>query len=223
MTYPVCFVGENWCYDITFSFWFCIYKKYPTPCRRCFVILMLLLLLSLLSRLCDYFGLIFDSSFSSFCRRCLSLLLVVVEYVFVAYDFRCHPWRSIVRCLEIVSIDSSWSLVSHVPVLLFPVSSYLLFLFHPVVVPFFFARCRRLALTAALSACFFADLLAPWIRENYRFFGSCPAAGNSRDCHGTFFACWWARASLFFRTDFYNDFRYCSRLLCSDAGCNTKD
>merc|ERR1711865_335500 len=78
-------------------------------------------------------------------------------YVFVAYDFRCHPWRSIVRCLEIVSIDSSCSMVSHVPVLLFPVSSYLrLLLFHPFVVLSFFARCRRLALTAAaaLSACF---------------------------------------------------------------------
>merc|ERR1712161_123208 len=51
-----------------------IFKKYPTPCRRCFVVLMLLLF-SLLSRLCDYFCLIFDSSFSSFFRRRLSSFL----------------------------------------------------------------------------------------------------------------------------------------------------
>ena len=47
--------------------------------------------------------------------------------------------------------------------LLFPIISLylLLFLFHPVVVPFFFARCRLLALTAAaaFSACFFANLV----------------------------------------------------------------
>ena len=93
----------------------------------------------------------------------------------------------ILRCVEIILIDSSWSLVSHVPVLLFPVSAYLLFLFHPVIVPFFFARCRRLALTAALSACFFANLVAlSWNRKNYRFDGSWSTARNYRDCHGTF-------------------------------------
>jgi len=46
-----------------------------------------------------------------------------------------------------------------------------------------------------------------WIRKNYRFGGSWSAAGNSRDCHGTFFACWWARASLFFRIFFRSIFR----------------
>jgi len=61
---------------------------------------------------------------------------------------RCHPWRSIIRCLEFVSIDVSFfSLVSHVPVVV-PRKLLSFLLFHPVVVPFFFARCRRLALTA---------------------------------------------------------------------------
>ena len=37
--------------------------------------------------MCDYFCSIFDSSISSFCCRRLSLLLMVVRYVFVAYNF----------------------------------------------------------------------------------------------------------------------------------------
>jgi len=70
---------------------------------------------------------------------------------------RCHPWRSIIRCLEFVSIDSS--LISGITRTSFVVvlrkllssccSTPLLFLF------FFFGRCRRLAVSAL-----FADLLA---------------------------------------------------------------
>jgi len=117
---------------------------------------MLLLLLSLLfySRLCDYFCLIFDSSFSSFCCRCLSLLVVIRIYCIRLLPCG-HPWRSyvVLRSFRLMFRFDHW--YHTYQLLLFPVSSDVFFiLFHPVVVPFFFAWCRRLALTAALSACF---------------------------------------------------------------------
>jgi len=155
MTYPVTLV--LWYYDITIAYpcFVLLLKKYPTPCRRCFVILMLLLL-------CDSFGLIFRFFVLCF----LSSVLVSCGGL-----VRCISWPplEIVRCLEFVSIDVSfWSLVSHVPVLLlFPVSSYLL-LSHPVVVPFFSLDAVDLRCPLFLPTFWHSC----WIRKNYRFSGS---------------------------------------------------
>ena len=99
-------------------------------------------------RMCDYFCSVFDSSICSFCCRCLSLLVVVVCYIFVVYDClpRGLPWRLIVRCLGIVSIDVSfWSLVSHVPVVVVPYK--LFFNFCSTLLLFLFLWCCRLALS----------------------------------------------------------------------------
>ena len=100
-----------------------LFKKYPTPCRWCFVILMLLL--SLYSLRC----VIIFVRFLIFCHLlsiAVACLLVVAQHVFCT-SFALLSLLEILRCLEIVLIDFFWSLVSHAPVMFSPVSSDLLF------------------------------------------------------------------------------------------------
>ena len=101
-----------------------LFKKYLPPCYRYFVVLMSLLLLLLV-----FFArcVIIFVRFSILCSLLsivVACLLVVAGYISYTV-FASWPPLDIVHCLEFVSIDVSfWSLVSHVPVLLFPVSSY---------------------------------------------------------------------------------------------------
>ena len=129
-----CFVGENWCYDITFLIWFCIYEKYPTLCCQCFVVLMLrdlvvgfrVVWLFLPPLPCWVLvGLIFDSSFSSFCCCCLSLLFVVAGYVLMtiyaswppleidrAWFWDCSDWFFLITAITLTSFVVPYKLFS---------------------------------------------------------------------------------------------------------------
>ena len=106
-----------WYHRLSISLVLYLFKNYPTPCHWCFVVLMLRVIC---------FCLKFDSLFSFFCCCCLS-------------SCGKFPLFEIVQCLETVLIDLSISLLSHVPVLLFPVTSYLLFIIPPNCCVFFFA------------------------------------------------------------------------------------
>ena len=97
-----------------------LFKKYPTLYRRCFVGLMSLLLLSWFFSRCVIIFVWFSILRSLLFVIVACLLVVVRRFVLLS------PLE-IVRSLEILLIDFSfWSLVSHVPVLLFPCGTFLL-------------------------------------------------------------------------------------------------
>ena len=107
--------------------------------------------------LCDYFCSIFDSSFSFFL---LSLLVSSScgGRVRIVYNFclvtTLGDWLYVVfRLFWLIFLITGITCTSFVVP-----RKILSFLFHPIVVPFFFARCRQLALSAALA-------LSCWIRK----------------------------------------------------------
>ena len=136
----------------------------------------------------------------------LSLLFLIVapsfEYfgMLITLGDRTLFWGSIISSL-------SFSLVSHVPVLLFPVSSDLL-LFHPVVVPFFLFRSMPSTCVVRSFRRPFGTFLLSQKRLSFRWFLIC-SWKLFAIAMALFLLCYWARASLRLYRLFVSWFRYC--------------
>jgi len=183
VTYPVALV--LWYYDITVAY----------PCFD-------LLLKSIPHRAVG--ASLFWCCCCSRCSRGCVILLFDFRFFFLFFlssmlvsscgGLRGHPWRSyvVLSSFRLMFRFDHWY---HTYQFCVVVPRKLLSSFVP-------PRCCSFFLRSMPSTCgvrFFLPTFwhSCWIRKNYRFGGSWSAAGNSRDCHGTFFACWWARASLF--------------------------
>ena len=122
-----------------------LFEKYPTPCRQCFVVLMLL----------------FSFYFSRFCVICSIWILILFSFISVNVaclfvmarrvlytPFALWPPLDIVRCLEIVLIWFVFITGITCTRLLFPISSYLFY--YSTLSCSFFLWCRWLAFSQFL-------------------------------------------------------------------------
>ena len=156
---------------------------------------------------CDFFCLIFDFLFSSFCRNCLSLLLVVAGYVLYTSFALLLPLKiDHMFTWDYFDWFFFWSLLLHVLVLLFPISSYL-FLFPPCCCCFFWSMpstcvvrsfCRPCCTILNLERIIVSVVLNLQLE-------------TLRNCNDTILC-------------FAYELVRCWRLLCLDTvGCNSKD